>query len=79
MIVIMGISLTPMFAGNGEKSLAVFLIPIYNSVQCMHGIFAFTYPPVQVLVTVLVNLVVAGGLTAVLTKLFNSEKVMFAK
>ena len=79
MIVIMGISLTPMFAGNGEKSLAVFLIPIYNSVQCMHGIFAFTYQPVQVLVTVLVNLVVAGALTAVLTKLFNSEKVMFAK
>lgn len=79
MILVMGISLIPMFGGGGEKGLALFFIPLYNSVECMSGIFAFTYEPVQVLVTVLVNLLTAGVLTGVLTKLFDSEKVMFAK
>lgn len=79
MILIMLVSLTPMFAGEGEKSLGIFLIPIYNSVQCMHGIFSFTYAPVQVVTTMFVNLVCAGLLAWVLTKLFNSEKVMFAR
>ncbi len=79
MILIMLVSLTPMFAGEGEKSLGIFLIPIYNSVQCMHGIFSFTYAPAQVVTTMFVNLVCAGLLAWVLTKLFNSEKVMFAR
>lgn len=79
MIVIMGVSLTPMFGGDGAKSLGAFFIPIYNSVQCMHGIFSFTYEPMQVVITMIVNIVCAGLLTGVLTKLFNSEKVMFSK
>lgn len=79
MIVSMGVSLSTMFGGEGEKSLGVFCIPLYNSVQCMHGIFSFQYAPEQIVVTVASNLVYALLLTWVLTKLFNSEKVMFAK
>lgn len=79
MIVSMGISLSTMFGGEGGKSLGVFCIPLYNSVQCMHGIFSFRYTPEQILVTVASNLAYALLLTWVLTKLFNSEKVMFAK
>lgn len=79
MIVSMGVSLSTMFGGEGEKSLGVFCIPLYNSVQCMHGIFSFQYAPEQIVVTVASNLVYAFLLTWVLTKLFNSEKVMFAK
>lgn len=79
MIVVMGISLTPMFGGDGAKSLGVFLIPLYNSVQCLHGIFSFTYEPMQMVVTMIINVVYAGLLTGLLTKLFNSEKVMFSK
>ena len=79
MIVSMGISLTTMFGGLGEKSLGLFCIPLYNSVQCMHGIFSFQYTPGQIVVTMVSNLVYAFLLTWVLTRLFNSEKVMFAK
>lgn len=79
MIVVMLVSLTPMFGGGEEKSLAMFFVPIYNSVQCMHGIFSFTYEPVQVGITMLVNLVFAGLLAWILTRLFNSEKVMFSR
>ncbi len=79
MIIVMVISLVPMFGGDGEKSLAMFFIPIYNSVLCIHGIFSFTYQPVWIVITILMNLIYAGVLSWVLTKLFDSEKVMFSK
>ena len=75
---VMLVSLTPMF-GSGEKSLGVFFIPIYNSVQCIHGIFSFTFQPLQLGVTLAVNVVFAGVLTWILTRMFNNEKVMFSK
>lgn len=78
MVVVMLISLTPMF-GSGEKSLGVFFIPLYNSVQSIHGIFSFTYQPLQVGITILVNLLSAGLFTWVLTRMFNNEKFMFSK
>lgn len=79
MILVMLVGLSPMFGGDSEKSLGVFCIPIYNSVQCMHAIFSFTYQPVQVVVTIIVNVVFAGLMAWVLTRMFNSEKVMFSK
>lgn len=78
MVVVMLISLTPMF-GSSEKNLGVFFIPLYNSVQSIHGIFSFTYQPVQVVITILVNVVASGLFTWVLTRMFNNEKVMFSK
>ncbi len=79
MLVILAVSLAPMFTGDGAKPIYMFLIPIFNSANCMQGIFAFTYEPLQVVVTILTNIVVTGILAYVLTKLFDSEKVMFSK
>lgn len=79
MIIVMVISLMPMFGGDGEKSLAMFFVPLYNSVLCIHGIFSFTYQPVQIVITIVMNLIYAGALSWVLTRMFNSEKVMFSK
>ena len=75
----MVLGLVPMFGGSTEKSLATFLIPLYNSVQSMQGIFSFTYEPVQVLLTIVINILTAGVLAWILTILFNNEKVMFSK
>ena len=79
MILVMGVSLVPMFGGDAPKNIATFFVPILNSVQCFHGIFSFKYEMVQVLITIFMNLVYASVFTFVLTKLFNSEKVMFSK
>lgn len=79
MIIVMVISLTPMFGGDGERSLGWFLVPIYNSVLCIHGIFSFSCTAEQVGVTIVMNLLCAGAFSWVLTRLFNSEKVMFSK
>ncbi|MDE5679104.1 MAG: ABC transporter permease subunit, partial [Lachnospiraceae bacterium] len=79
MIIVMVISLMPMLGGDSEKSLAMFFVPLYNSVLCIHGIFSFTCQPVQIVITIVMNLIYAGALSWVLTRLFNDEKVMFSK
>lgn len=77
MIVITFVSLAPMLDQGKEIPLYRYLIPIYNSAQCMNGIFSFAYQPAEILVTVAVNLCVAGVLVFGLTRAFHSEKVMF--
>ena len=80
MIVIMVVSLLPMFdKGDGIPSMTTFLIPIYNSVICMNGIFKFTYSGIGVVISVAVNIVFTGALVIMLTKMFDSEKIMFSK
>lgn len=77
MIVITFVSLAPMLGQGKEIPLYRYLIPIYNSAQCMNGIFSFTYQPGEILITAAVNLCVAGVLVFGLTRAFHSEKVMF--
>lgn len=80
MIVIMVISLLPMFSkGDTETPVTMFIIPLYNSVLCMNEIFKFSYSSINVLISVVVNVVFTGILVLVLTKMFDSEKVMFSK
>lgn len=80
MIVIMVVSLLPMFdKGDGIPSITTFLIPIYNSVICMNGIFKFAYSGMGVVISVAVNIVFTGALVIMLTKMFDSEKIMFSK
>ncbi|MBE5882979.1 MAG: ABC transporter permease [Lachnospiraceae bacterium] len=79
MIVVMFISLLPMFGGDMVRPIYSFVIPLYNSVMCMNGIFSFTYEPLQVGITILANILCTGILSFVLTKIFNSEKAMFTR
>lgn len=78
MLVVTVIGVSGMFSG-GAPSLAFFLIPVYNSVQCISGVFSMSYEPMQIILTVVSNLTVAGLLVFILAKMFNSEKVMFKK
>lgn len=79
MMVNMLLGITAMFGSGSASALYWYCIPLYNSVQCMTGVFSFTWSPLQVVITVAVNLLVAGGMVAVLAKLFSSEKVMFSR
>lgn len=79
MIIVMMIGVAPMLGGDQEKSLGLFAIPLYNSANCMTGIFSFHYQPMQMVITMITNILFAGVLVWVLTRLFNDEKVMFAK
>lgn len=78
MIVVILASLFPML-GMNMNEIAACCIPLFNSVVVMNGIFGFELKISQLIITVLVNLVAAGALTAALTKMFGSEKIMFDK
>ena len=68
-----------MFGDGARTEWFYYLIPLYNSVQCMVGIFSFDIEPALILATVLSNLVYTGLGVFLLTKMFNSERIMFSK
>lgn len=62
-----------------KATLPMYLIPIYNSAQCMNGIFSMEYTATQILLTVASNLVIAGIGVFIMTRMFDSEKIMFSR
>lgn len=78
MLIVTVVGVSGMFT-SGVPHIALFLIPVYNSVQCISGIFSMTCEPIQVAVTVASNLITAGLFAWVLTRMFHSERVMFKK
>ena len=78
MILSMLIGLSGMMGGAVTNPL-LYLIPIFNSVQSMIGIFSFEGDLVNVLITVGANIAVTVVGVFVLTRMFNSEKIMFNK
>lgn len=79
MMVVMFIGITAMFGGGAASQLLSYLIPLYNSVQCMIAIFSFEIVPAHIAVTVVSNLVYTGIGIFALTKMFNSEKIIYTK
>jgi sodium transport system permease protein len=79
MVLVMMLGAMAMFSQTAQENLLFYLIPVYNSVQCMVGIFSFSYNIVAVALTITVNLLLTGICVVVLTAMFNSERVVFAK
>lgn len=77
MLFIMLSSLTPMM-GTAHNP-ALFLIPVYNSAQCMASVFSFNLQLLPLLITLVSNCCYAALAVWILTKMFNNEKVMFGK
>lgn len=79
MILVMVLGITGMFGGGASQNLAMYAIPLYNSVQCIVGIFSFSVLGSGVAVTAAVN----GAATLlgvfVLARMFNSEKIIFGR
>ena len=77
MIFIMMLGVTSMIGmGNIASNPLVYLIPVYNSVQCMSGIFAMSFNGLNFVITILSNIVYIGFGVYILAKMFNSEKIM---
>lgn len=79
MLVVMFCGLTPMFQNGTPENLTAYLIPFYNSIQVMTSVFAHEMRWMPVIVTLAANVVYTGVAVWVLTRMFNSEKVMFSK
>ena len=68
-----------LLTGTGEGSIALYFIPLYNSIRALGGIFSFAASPLRVAVACLSNLVWATLLSLLIAKLFDNERVMFNK
>ena len=79
MLVVVLCGLMPMFQSSTPESLTAYLIPFYNAVQVMTAVFAHEMKWMPVIVTLAANVVYTGVAVWVLTRMFNSEKVMFSK
>lgn len=79
MIISMLLGVTSMVESLCMTEPVWFLIPLYNSVQSMNGIFSMNADVVNLAVTVVSNVCYAGIGVFVLAKMFDNEKVMFSK
>lgn len=77
MIVVMVVSITSMMGNGAPSEWYLYLIPFYNSVQCMNGVFGFSALTVNVVITVVSNVVYTFVMAGVLAKIFDSEKIMY--
>jgi sodium transport system permease protein len=79
MIAVMVVGITGMFTQGAQSDFWFYLIPVYNSVQAMVGIFSFAYDPLFVALTVVSNLAYTGICVVILTWMFSNERIMFAR
>lgn len=79
MLVVMLVGMIPMMSGTKVDSLAYYLIPIYNSVISMSQVFAHEAQLLSIIITIAANACYTVLGIWLLTRMFNSEKVMFSK
>lgn len=79
MIISMGVSMLTMFTEVAPTSWFLYLIPVYNSVLMLQQVFSFTINYSLLAITLCSDIVYAIIFTFILTRMFNSEKIMFAK
>ena len=79
MIISMVIGITAMFGNGAQTDVTYYLIPLYNSVQSMIGVFLRDYSVMNIMTNIGSNLVYVVILVFVLSKMFNNEKIMFRR
>ena len=79
MILVMVLGVTAMFGGGAKTELWYYLIPLYNSVQCMVGVFSFSTVMSGVATALAANVIYTILGVIVLARMFNSEKIVFSR
>ncbi|HML99829.1 MAG TPA: ABC transporter permease [Bacilli bacterium] len=78
MIIVMLVGVSTMM-GTASDNTALYLIPVYNSTNALLSIFSLKVDYLNLAVTIIANLLLTGFGVFVLTRMFNSEKIMFRK
>ena len=77
-IIVMVVGLLSSFVGSSGSPF-MYLIPVYNSAMLVTDVMALAASPLNFIITLVSNIVYAGLLVFLLTRMFNSEKIMFNK
>ena len=73
------VGMMPLLTGGTADNVALYCIPFYNSIMAMTAVLAHEATTIPILLTLGCNLLYVCGGAVLLTRLFNSEKVMFGK
>lgn len=76
-MIVLVLGMITMFQGGQEKSLGMFAVPVYGSALSIQNLMTNELTLTQFGCTAAGNLVLAVVLTFLITKAFNSEKIMF--
>ncbi len=76
-IVVLATGMVTMFTGNSEKVLSMYAIPVYGSAISIQSILVGELTLAQFGLTIGGTVVLAAILTGLITRAFNSEKIMF--
>lgn len=76
-IVVLVAGMITMFTGNSDTKDILYAIPVYGSALSMQGIFTGEITMSQFGLTILGTIASSGILTFLITKAFNSERIMF--
>ncbi len=79
MLVIVFAGLMPMFQSGVPHNPAVYAIPFYNSIESLTAVFGHELNWTDIIVTLISNIAYAGVAVWGLSRMFNSEKIMFGK
>lgn len=79
MILVMAIGITAMFGNSASQNPAVYLIPFYNSVQCMVSVLSFDVVPTHILICALSNVFYTALGVWALAKMFDNERIIFSR
>ena len=78
MIIVILVAVGGSFAGVSDNAL-LYLIPSFSSTQCLAGVLSFNVQPLFIVETIVVNIIYTGLCVFILTRMFNSERVVFAR
>jgi sodium transport system permease protein len=79
MIVNTILGVTTMIESFKPTTNFMYLIPLYNSVNCLTNIFSFNFQPIEIVITVVSNIVYTAIFVGILAKMFDNENIMFSK
>lgn len=79
MLIIVFAGLMPMFQSGVPQNVVVYAIPFYNSIETLTAVFGHDLSWTAVIVTLVSNIAYAGLAVWGLSRMFNSEKIMFGK
>ena len=78
-IIVTIVGMTGMMSSGANTNLVMYIIPVYNSIQAVTGILNQSFDIWAIIITIVTNIVYISLGVFLLTKMFNSEKIMFNK
>ena len=79
MVFVMLASVSTMFGAGDFGGMGAYFIPVFNSVVGLSGIFNKAYALSDIAILLVSNVVYAGVMIGILTKMFDSERIMFRR